>query len=106
MIGSDEEGTFRTGPKIKIEGADDRASLHVNNIPYEATFSEVDAGPGIYPIYDGVLSTGLSGFASTSRVFDFRPSDKKFDWTFRIKPVEKSCDNCGAPMINVYEWRD
>lgn len=111
VIGEGKRETFRAGPKIKIEGGDDRASIHLNNIPYKGTFTEIgpDGKPaaGVYPLYEGVLSTGLSGAFATDRVFElYGPDDTKFDWSFEIVPFEKSCDNCGQPMIKVYEWHE
>lgn len=111
VIGEGARGTFRAGPKIKIEGGDDRASVHLNHVPYKGTFTEIgpDDKPvaGVYPLYEGVLSTALSEAFATDQVFElYGPANTKFDWTFEIVPFEKSCDNCGKPMIKVCEWRE
>ena len=78
-------------------------------MPYNATFSEVGPDgkpiPGTYPLYEGVLSTGASGIFSSDRVFDFSPSKSQFFWTIEILRYEKSCDNCGNPGVNAYEYR-
>lgn len=95
VIGEGERGTFRAGPKIKIEGGDDRVSIHLNYVPYKCTFTEIgpDGKPiaGVYPLYEGVLSTALSGAFATERVFElYGPANTKFDWTFEIVPFEKT----------------
>src|SRR5690606_23333834 len=101
VIGEGSKDTFRLGHKIKIEGADDRASLHVNNSAYELTFTEIGPDgkplPGAYPIYQGVLSSGAFNALSTDRVIElYGPPGIKFDWILRITPTPKSCDNCGS----------
>ncbi|WP_262461042.1 RHS repeat-associated core domain-containing protein [Alloalcanivorax balearicus] len=110
VIGEGSEDTFRLGHKIKIEGADDRASLHVSNAAYRLTFTEIGADgkpvPGVYPTYKGVLSSGVANSLTTDRVIElYGPPGTKFDWTLRINHTPKSCDNCGSPMINIYDWR-
>ena len=104
------EATFRLGHKVKIEGADDRASLHLNNAAYKLTFTEIgsDGKPlsGVYPTYEGVLSSAAANALATDRVIElYGPPDTKFDWTLTVPTVPKSCDNCGAPTVNIYDWR-
>lgn len=111
VIGEGNRGVFRLGHKIKLEGADDRASLHLNNAAYELNVIEIggDGKPvaGVYPIFEGVLSSGAANSLSTTRVVElYGPPGTKFDWSLLIKHVPKSCDNCGSPMIIIYDWRD
>jgi len=110
VIGEGSEETFRLGHKIKIEGADDKASLHANHSAYELTFTEIGANgqpvPGVYPIYKGTLSSGLANSLSTDRVIElYGPVGKKFDWNLKLNRIPKTCDNCGSPMIKIYDWK-
>ena len=107
VVGKGEVATIRMGPKIKIEGADDRAALDINSIAYEVTFTEVSPdGQRVLtfsPVYEGVLSSALSGAFSTDRVIEL--DEGTYDWKFEIKRYEDSClMACGEPMLNVYEW--
>ena len=101
--------TFRLGHKVKIEGSDDAASLHLNNAAYELTFTEIGADgkplPGVYPIYEGVLSSTAANLLSTDRTIElYGPPSTKFDWTLIVPKIPKSCDNCGTPTVNIYNW--
>ena len=112
QAGSVKQGgkaTFRLGHKIKIEGADDAASLHVNNAAYEVTFTEISESgaplAGVYPTYEGVLSSGVANSLATDRVIElYGPPGTSFDWTLTVPHVPTSCDNCGTPMVNIYNW--
>jgi len=110
IIGQNQRVTVRAGGRIKIVGGDDRYSLHLNMFYYKGTYTAIDESgeplPGIYPIYEGALSTLLSGAHQQEVEYNIGgPSSKSFDWTFEILNFQTPCDNCGKPMIMVYEWR-
>ncbi|EKE81446.1 hypothetical protein, partial [Idiomarina xiamenensis] len=110
LVGEGKSITVRLGRKIKIVGGDDKASAHLNHVAYQLTYTEIDSTgkplAGIYPTYRGVLSAAAFNSVSTDRVYDlYGPYDAIFDWTLSTKYLAKSCDNCGNPMISIYEWR-
>lgn len=76
---------------------------------YKGTFTSVDssgnAEPGVYSIYQGALSTFLTGLHQQEAEFNVGLDNIAYDWTFEILRFQVGCDNCGLPVIKIYGWR-
>src|SRR5699024_7782997 len=110
LIGQSRRATVRAGGRIKIVAGDDKYSPHLNMFYYKGTYTAIDESgeplPGFYPIFEGALSTSLWGAHQQEKEYNIkRASSRSFDWTFEILNFQTPCDNCGEPMIMVYEWR-